>query len=218
MTPPYPSGAIERPFVQQGQVVCGVDEVGRGCLAGPVFAGAAILDLAALLEAPFDIRILIRDSKTLRPTQRAEAREKMAPYVIDATWAWASVEEVDALGIVPACFLAMKRSIALLHHPFDHLLVDGSQPISRLPLAQTPVVKGDQHCFSIAAASIVAKLERDHYMTRKAQVYPAYGFESHVGYGTQKHLAALGSHGVTPLHRKSFAPIRGGSFPLAPAP
>jgi ribonuclease HII len=210
---PFPTGEIELAFLQQAKRVCGVDEVGRGCLAGPVFAGAAILDLEALLQAPLSTRSLIRDSKTLSAAQRSKARLLLAPYLLESAWGLASAGEVDAYGIVFACFLAMKRAIALLEHPFDHVLVDGRPCIPHLAYPQSAIIKGDQKCFSIAAASIIAKLERDHFMTCASKQYPSYGLETNVGYGTQHHLEALQHHGSCPLHRKSFAPIR--DFPAS---
>ncbi len=208
MKTPFPTGDVERPFLEKNQTLCGVDEVGRGCLAGPVYAAAAILDLEALLAAPLETRSLIRDSKTLSKAQRDKSRALMTPYLLDSAWGQASAEEVDTHGIVFACFLAMKRAIALLQHPFDHLLVDGRPCIPNFAGPQSAIIKGDQKCFSIAAASIIAKIERDHFMTCAALQYPQYGMESNVGYGTQHHLEALQNHGSCPLHRKSFAPIR----------
>lgn len=208
MKTPFPTGEVELPLLQQSKILCGVDEVGRGCLAGPVYAAAAILDLEALFDAPLSTRSLIRDSKTLSAAQRAKARACMDPYLRDSAWGQASAKEVDTHGIVFACFLAMKRALALLQHPFDHLLVDGNQGLPHWVGPQSAVVKGDQKCFSIAAASILAKLERDHFMTNASHRYPHYGLETNVGYGTQHHLEALQQHGACSLHRKSFAPIR----------
>ena len=197
--------------MQQRKSVCGVDEVGRGCLAGPVFAAAAILDLEGLLRAPLSTRCLIRDSKTLSARQRGQARILMEPFLLDHACGQATAAEIDTYGIVSACFLAMKRAISLLHPTFDHILVDGRPCIPNLLHPQSAIIKGDQKCFSIAAASIIAKLERDHFMTCAAKQYGVYGLETNVGYGTPQHIEALQHHGICPLHRKSFAPIR--NFP-----
>ena len=201
-------GEIEYYLLQKNQTAAGIDEVGRGCLAGPVYAAAAILDYDALVSLPAKVREKIRDSKTLSKKQRGE----MISVVKEISSAWAiscaSVPEIENLGIVGATFLAMKRSLSDLNKPFDCLLIDGNRPLEGYNGEQKTVVKGDQLCYCIAAASILAKEARDQYMREQAESYPGYGFDSHVGYGTKAHLEAVKKHGACSLHRRNFAPIR----------
>ena len=180
--------------------VAGVDEAGRGPLAGPVSAGAVIL------PAEFDPGRL-NDSKKLTE----KAREKLYDTITsdpDVIWASgaASVEEIDRINILNATYLAMARAVEGLRVAADIALVDG-KPVKGLPVPHKAVIKGDGLSFSIAAASIIAKVERDRLMRQYAQEFPEYGFEKHKGYGTKLHLESLGIHGVTPIHRRSFRPI-----------
>jgi ribonuclease HII len=190
-----------------GRLVLGVDEVGRGPLAGPVTAAAAWIDLPSL---PMAARRLIADSKTLSEPKRAAVLLAVAPYAKTAV-AWASVEEIDRLNILHAALLAMSRAVDLLladlKNPPDLILVDGNR-LPRWPHPSQAVVKGDAVCLSIALASIAAKQARDAEMARLAQDYPGYGWERNAGYGTAQHKAGLATLGVTPHHRKSFAPVR----------
>jgi len=200
-------GRIERRLLSQGLLFAGVDEVGRGCLAGPLHAGCVVLDWSRLRKLPSSTRSLIRDSKQLSATQR----ERILPVIEDISLgrhvASASVEEINELGIVAACFLAMRRAIAGCG-AFDVLLVDGKLRISGYDGRQETIVKGDYYCFSIAAASILAKTTRDQFMRQQALVFPNYGFDAHVGYGTKAHFASISKLGICELHRKTFAPIR----------
>ncbi|TRL31977.1 ribonuclease HII [Methylosinus sporium] len=180
--------------------VAGVDEVGRGPLAGPVAAAAVILDPRRLPEG-------IDDSKALSAKAREAAFERIAASALAIGVAFASVEEIDRLNIRRATLLAMARAVAALHVAPNYVLVDG-RDLPKLACPGEAIVKGDALSLSIAAASIIAKVARDRQMRRLAALYPHYGFETNAGYGTAEHLAALRIHGPTPFHRMSFAPLR----------
>jgi ribonuclease HII len=200
-------GYLETLLVGKNLSIVGVDEVGRGCLAGPVFAACFVMDFDLLRKVPKKTRTLIRDSKQLSPDQRTEISEvlqDLGDYAVGSS----SSQEIDVLGIVPATFLAMKRALKAWGGTFDVMLIDGTHPIPDFDTWQLPIVRGDGLCFSIAAASIMAKVQRDAFMQKMSAQYPDYGFESNVGYGTRLHMEAIKSQGVCPLHRKSFAPIR----------
>ncbi|WP_406871006.1 ribonuclease HII [Thioclava sp. 'Guangxiensis'] len=179
--------------------VAGVDEVGRGPLCGPVTAAAVILDPAYIPQG-------LNDSKKLSAKRRAGLVEAIKEHSIWCV-AHASVEEIDALNIYHASHLAMVRAVAGLSRQADYALVDGNRVPKDLQIASEPVVKGDGRSVSIAAASILAKEERDALMVSLAQQYPQYGWEQNAGYPTVQHLAALAEFGVTPVHRKSFKPV-----------
>ncbi|HBU28515.1 MAG TPA: ribonuclease HII [Thiobacillus sp.] len=180
--------------------LCGVDEAGRGPLAGPVTAAAVMLDP----ERPIDG---LRDSKKLT----AAARERLADAIRERAAAWcvaeASVAEIDQLNILQATMLAMQRAVAGLGRAPDDVMVDGNRCPNWAWRSQA-VVKGDDKIAAIAAASILAKTTRDAFMCRLHAEYPAYGFAQHMGYGTAAHLNALKAHGACPQHRKSFAPVK----------
>lgn len=179
--------------------VAGVDEVGRGPLAGPVLAAAVVLD-------PDRIPKGLADSKRLRPDRRedlAEALRGCAEIGIGA----ASVEEIDALDILRATHLAMRRALAALPRPPDAALIDGNSLPRDLPCPAEAVIRGDGSVLSIAAASIVAKVARDRIMRDLAHEHPGYGWERNAGYGTKEHLAALQALGASPVHRRSFRPV-----------
>ena len=180
--------------------LCGVDEAGRGPLAGPVMAAAVMLDP----EQPIDG---LRDSKKLS----AAARERLAGEIRLRAAAWcvaeASVEEIDRLNILQATLLAMQRAVAGLGRAPDEVLVDGNR-CPTWPWRSHAVVKGDDKVAAIAAASILAKTARDQFMCRLHDEYPVYGFAQHMGYGTAAHLDALNAHGACPQHRRSFAPVK----------
>jgi ribonuclease HII len=180
--------------------LCGVDEAGRGPLAGPVTAAAVMLDP----ERPIDG---LRDSKKLS----AAARERLADAIRERAAAWcvaeASVAEIDQLNILQATMLAMQRAVAGLGRAPDDVWVDGNR-CPNWEWRSQAVVKGDDKIAAIAAASILAKTARDQYMCRLHDDYPAYGFAKHMGYGTAAHLAALKAHGACPQHRRSFAPVK----------
>ena len=185
-------------------VVCGVDEAGRGSWAGPVVAGAVVLEREPLSD---EIRLGVDDSKKLKPAARYslfEILRSQARIGIGVS----GVKEIDELNILQATLLAMRRAVDDLGVPVPELaLVDGNNS-PKLPCALRTVVKGDGRSLSIAAASIAAKVTRDHLMTVLDGQYPGYGWAHNAGYGTAKHKSALQDLGVTPAHRKSFAPIR----------
>lgn len=187
---------------QLGGVVCGIDEVGRGPLCGPVIAAAVILDPNKL---PQRLRDRLDDSKALSKRLREELAE-LVPQTALIGFGEASVEEIDRINILQATMLAMRRAYDCLGRTADHALVDGNRPPD-LPCPVRCVVKGDSLSLSIAAASVVAKVRRDSLMTELAMLYPGYGWERNAGYGTAEHLDALKRLGPTPHHRRSFAPV-----------
>lgn len=180
--------------------LCGVDEAGRGPLAGPVMAAAVMLDPKQPIAG-------LRDSKKLS----AAARGRLADEIRQRAAAWcvaeANVEEIDRLNILQATLLAMQRAVAGLARAPDDVWVDGNR-CPDWPWRSQAVVKGDDRVAAIAAASILAKTVRDQYMCRLHEDFPAYGFAHHMGYGTAAHLAALKAHGACPQHRRSFAPVK----------
>jgi len=180
--------------------IAGVDEVGRGPLAGIVTAAAVILDPAAIPQG-------LRDSKVLSPARRAALAARLHACAHVAI-AHASVEEIDALNILQASHLAMRRALAALPFPPDFALIDGNRLPMGLPHSAEALVKGDARCLSIAAASIVAKVARDAIMADLARDFPGYGWEANAGYPTRAHVAALNALGVSPHHRRSFKPVR----------
>jgi ribonuclease HII len=188
--PQYPTAA---------QLLCGVDEAGRGPLAGSVFAAAVVLDPARRVNG-------LRDSKALTP----EAREQLSERIRDKAIAWAvahaTVEEIDRMNILRASLLAMQRAVAALGMSPEEVCVDGNV-LPEVPFPCTAVVKGDQRVAAIAAASILAKVARDADMAAMESRYPGYGFASHKGYCTPEHLAALKSLGPCEIHRRSFEPV-----------
>jgi len=183
-------------------VVAGIDEVGRGPLAGPVIAAAVIIDAATL---PARLAEELDDSKKLT----ARKREALATLVLESCvcgFGEASVDEIDRLNILKATFLAMQRAVEALGQPVEHALVDGNQ-VPPLGCQVRCLVGGDGLSLSIAAASVIAKVRRDRLMADLASQFPGYGWESNAGYGTAQHLAALRTLGPPPHHRTSFAPI-----------
>lgn len=201
-------GKIEREYLAQGLCLAGVDEVGRGCLAGPVHAAFAVLDYAKVFKLKPKVRRLIRDSKLLTRDQRAEIVPTLKEVSLDWHVASASVEEIEALNIVNASFLAMRRALAQAKQPIDLLLIDGKLKIKGYEGNQRAIVGGDNLCFAIAAAAILAKETRDAHMRSMADVFPEYGFDAHVGYSTARHLDSIARHGICPLHRKTFLRIK----------
>lgn len=186
-----------------GKVICGVDEVGRGPLAGPVIAAAAILPEGGL--AP-ELAAHIKDSKKLTARQR-EILFPLLTACCRYAVAEASVTEIDQLNILWATMLAMQRAVAGLPVRPDMALIDGNR-CPALPCPALAIVKGDDRSLSIAVAAIIAKVTRDRIMARLDQEFPGYGWADNAGYGTAQHLAALQKQGVTPWHRDSFAPVR----------
>ncbi|RMG91333.1 MAG: ribonuclease HII [Zetaproteobacteria bacterium] len=183
-------------------MIAGVDEVGRGPLAGPVVAAVVVLDAQDPMYGAY------RDSKRLSERKRRLIYHHIRRHARAYALASASVEEIDRLNILHATFLAMRRAMDRLPIKPDRALVDGHHAPSLGDVAAEPIVGGDDKVQCIAAASIVAKVVRDRLMNLMAVRYPEYGFDTHKGYGTKGHLAAIKNHGITPLHRRSFAPVR----------
>lgn len=187
-------------FDTVGEIVCGVDEAGRGPLAGPVFAAAVILDPQRPIPG-------LRDSKKLSEAQR----DALAVQIKENALAWAiaqcSEQEIDALNILQASLLAMRRAVEGLQVKPTLALIDGNRcPV--MPLRSEAVVKGDDRVPAISAASILAKTARDAALMRLHEQYPDYAFDRHKGYPTSLHLERLRRHGVSPVHRRSYAPVR----------
>lgn len=181
-------------------LICGVDEAGRGPLAGPVSAAAVILDPTRPIEG-------LADSKKLSEKQR----DRLAPIIRERALAWAvayaEVEEIDELNILQATLLAMRRAVLALPIQPHQVLVDGLYcPQTGIP--SEAIVKGDSKVAAISAASILAKTARDEFMQTLHVRYPQYGFDGHKGYPTASHIAALKTHGVSDVHRRSFRPVR----------
>lgn len=194
-----PSLTYEQTYAPR--IVCGVDEAGRGPWAGPVVAAAVIFHPG---ERTFPAKL--SDSKKLSRT----AREGLISWIEDNASIGigeASVEEIDTLNILRATLTAMQRAVAALPQAPDIALIDGNRA-PELPCAHHLIVGGDDLSYSIAAASIIAKVTRDRMMHAWHETYPQYGFDRHSGYGTKAHQQALGAHGPSPIHRRSFAPIR----------
>jgi len=176
--------------------VCGVDEAGRGPLAGPVCAAAVILPQGLIIDG-------LNDSKKLTEAKRKQLYAEITAQAIAYGIAFASVEEIETLNILGATYLAMNRAIAQLNPAPQLALIDGNRNAG-IELASRCIVKGDSRCASIAAASILAKVTRDRYMYEMAEKYPQYGFDKHKGYGTAAHYAALREYGPSEIHRMSF--------------
>ena len=202
-TSPGPDVEFEAQFHRQGyRHVAGLDEVGRGCLAGPVTAGAVILPL----NPHPSLSDVVRDSKQLSARQREDAYEVITEAALGHSTGWTSPAEIDRIGIVPSTRLAMRRALSRLSPSADSLLIDALS-LRSINLPQKSIIRGDSKSLSIAAASIVAKVERDTLMGRLSEDYPDFGFESHKGYGTQRHLDAIRRLGPCPEHRMSFRPL-----------
>jgi ribonuclease HII len=191
---------------QKNRIFCGIDEVGRGALAGPVVAAAIVLK-------PFTNIPGVRDSKQLT----AKAREKLYPVIIKNSLAigidLATVKEIDRLNIRNASFLAMNRAIRALDYKCDQAIVDGFE-IPECEIPNTGIIKGDQKSISIACASIIAKVTRDRIMKKLHKRYPKYNFVKNKGYPTPGHKKAIAKIGPTKIHRKSFEPVRQTSMPI----
>ncbi len=195
-----PDYSLEQAAIERGYLrIAGVDEVGRGPLAGPVTAAAVVLDLAVLPEG-------LNDSKKLSAKIRALVEQEILAKAQVAI-AHASVEEIDELNILRASHLAMERAVAALDPAPDYLLIDGNLIPKDLKLPAEFVIKGDAKSLSIAAASIVAKEERDRIMVDLGQQFPGFGWEKNAGYPSKQHRDALKTLGVTPHHRRSFKPV-----------
>ena len=188
---------LENEIYAEGfSLICGVDEAGRGPLAGPVYAAAVILPRDAVIEG-------LNDSKKLTEKKREALFDVITERALTYGIASASVEEIEKLNILNATFLAMNRAIDKLDHIPELALIDGNRSTG-IAMPSRCVVKGDSRCADIAAASILAKVSRDRYMLTLAEKYPQYHFEQHKGYGTKLHYEALREYGPSPEHRPSF--------------
>lgn len=196
-------------------IVVGVDEVGRGCWAGPLVAAAVIL------PAEFDVtgrgEIIMRDSKKMSKLQRETAADHIEKHALAIGIGWIWPEDIDISGITTAVKMAMKQAVEAVKIDYDKVIIDGNIDYLALGpdiLGQTyngktqAIIKADDSVPAVSAASIIAKVARDQYMYQIAHKYPMYGFDRHVGYGTAAHIAALKQHGVTEIHRKSYKPIK----------
>ena len=196
-----PDFRVERNLLKRGiWPVAGIDEAGRGPLAGPVAAAAVILDPRKLPSG-------LNDSKRLTPNERERLYDEIVLHAIAVAAAFASAAEIDRINIRQATFSAMRRALFALSVAPRHVLIDGNDLPPNLPCPAGAIVKGDAAISSIAAASIVAKVTRDRLMRCLCGVYPAYRFSEHFGYATKAHLAAIAVHGPCPIHRLSFKPF-----------
>jgi len=189
----------------QPKIIAGVDEVGRGALFGSVVAAAVVLPLTAIPEL---IDAGVKDSKKLSAKKRQQLVPQIQSKVLDWQVSEATVAEIDELNILQASLLAMKRAVLKLRTSPEICLIDGNFPVPNLDIPQKTIVKGDQKSTAIAAASILAKVWRDDLILSLEQQYPEYDLAKNKGYPTPKHRSALETCGISPLHRKSFAPCK----------
>lgn len=201
---------IERAIRRKGFLrLAGVDEAGRGALAGPVVAAAVILRDGRRIVG-------VTDSKRLSPRRRERLYGQIREEVLAVGVGVVNVSTIEARNILQATLLAMERAVVDLQVSPDGVLVDGLA-VPNVDVPVFPVVRGDLECPSVAAASIVAKVTRDRIMADYHARYPAYGFDRHKGYGTDAHLQAIAEHGLSPIHRRTFSPVRQIRLPLVPA-
>lgn len=192
---------IEENLRKEGhRFIVGIDEAGRGPLAGPVVAAAVVMPVGLTIPG-------LRDSKKMTPRQREEIYQCIFGCAQAIGIGIVSHRMIDKINILQSTYLAMKRAINRLTAPIDYVIVDG-YPIPGLNYPQKGIIHGDAFCFSIAAASVVAKVTRDRIMVRMGDFFPQYGFAVHKGYPTQSHLDALARYGPCPIHRFSFSPVR----------
>jgi ribonuclease HII len=202
-----PTTRFERAALADGFTrICGIDEVGRGCLAGAVVAAAVIFPPSVLLRRPPRLRG-VRDSKIVPALERERLRDAIYRYALAVGVGVMPCELIDAIGIAPATRLAMEAAIDDMALPPDRLLIDAMK-LRPIEIPQTSIIDGDYLCFSIAAASIVAKTLRDQMMRDAELEFPGYSFAEHKGYATAEHRAALAQLGPSPLHRRSFGTVR----------
>ncbi len=201
--PDTPSLDHEQQLWYQGKIlIAGVDEVGLGCLAGPIVAAAVII--------PPHCRPIVgvRDSKQMSARQRDRVFTAVMLQAVRVGLGMASVTEVDTVNVLQASYLAMNRALARIQ-PVDHALIDGrSIKPGKIATAYTTIIDGDAHSYAIACASVIAKVRRDRLMRRLSNRFPGYGWERNAGYGTQQHREAMISLGITPWHRHSYAPVQ----------
>lgn len=188
----YENAALNSGF----EVICGIDEAGRGPLAGSVYAAAVILPKGHIVEG-------VNDSKKISEKKRDLLFDKIIDECVCYSIGTASEQEIDEINILQATFLAMRRAVAGLEIKPDIALIDGNKKPG-LDIAEQTIVKGDSKSANIAAASIIAKVSRDRYMLEMAEKYPEYQFEKHKGYGTKLHYEMLEKYGISPIHRKTF--------------
>ena len=198
--------SIEDEIYDSGvSIICGVDEAGRGPLAGPVYAAAVILNRDTVIEG-------LNDSKKLSEKKRELLYDQILNKAYDWSCAFATVEEIDSCNILNATYLAMNRAMEGLRCKFDLALIDGNRNTG-ISFPSRCIIGGDGKCSSIAAASIIAKVTRDRYMLELDRRYPQYGFKKHKGYGTKLHYDCIQQYGVSPVHRKSFLKnLQGGNI------
>ena len=187
-------------------IIVGIDEVGRGCWAGPVVAGAVALDHA--FEVPTGAQWKLGDSKLLSKNQRELAEQGLRQLDVKIGLGWVDAATVDKVGITTAVKMAMEQALQQIKTDYDEVIIDGNLNFLSDQPKTRALVKADASTPAVSAASIVAKVARDNYMAEAIDKYPDYGFEQHVGYGTALHLEKLKLHGITDLHRKSFKPIK----------
>jgi len=201
--------AFEKEWSLRGcSPVAGVDEAGRGPLAGPVVAAAVVLPEAWYEQGLPPELDGLDDSKKLTVSQREGFFAQLTSLTeVRYGIAWEEAEVIDQINILQATHRAMNKALANLPSPPEHVLVDGT-PVKSMAIRHTALVKGDARSYSIAAASVLAKVTRDRFMLEYDRQWPVYGFAGHKGYGTRQHLAALTQHGPCPIHRRTFAPLR----------
>jgi ribonuclease HII len=205
ISPQIPTLEEEMALLSQGySFIAGLDEAGRGCLAGPVVAAAVVLPLNEEISSQL---AGVRDSKQMTALARERFFAVIKQHALSVGVGIGSVELIDRRNILQATKQAMKDALTQLSPAPQALLLDALY-LRDIALPQRSLIKGDARCLSIAAASVIAKVTRDHLMIQLHQEYPAYGFDQHKGYGTSAHLAALQEHGATSHHRQSFAPVR----------
>lgn len=192
----WPHVRLETPHWERGVAVAGVDEAGRGPLAGPVVAAAVIFPPETTLDG-------VRDSKKLTSARREALFQAIGDTALSVGVGRVDHDVIDQINILQATYQAMRLAVEKLSPEPGHVLVDG-RPIPELPVPQTAIVGGDRCCFSIAAASIVAKVTRDRLMMEYDKAYPVYGFARHKGYGTRSHIQMIRRYGFCPIHRKTF--------------
>jgi len=200
--PQNPTLKVEQSLWKQGLLrIAGVDEAGLGCLAGPIVAAAVLLPpQCEMLEG-------VRDSKLLSASARSRLFNPIKSNAIAVGVGVATVPEIEQINVLRASYLAMQRALSRIS-PYDHALIDG-RPIKQADLgSHTAIVDGDATCYAIACASIIAKVRRDRFMQRLAERFPNYGWERNVGYGTKQHLEAIEKFGITPHHRRTYAPVQ----------
>ena len=197
-----PTLELEQQLLKAGsKFIAGVDEVGRGALAGPVMVGICVVDLSVT-----SIPEKLRDSKLISKSVRENLVPKLGEWSIDYAIGQASPSEIDKVGIVGALVKAWQRAFDQLTNKPDHMILDGKHNwlAQQSDIDVTMKIKADQHCASVAAASVLAKVERDQLMQKASAKYPKYGFEGNVGYGSAKHMAAIREFGATEFHRRSW--------------